>query len=262
MWATRTTSSSISIAACALLALVLALAGCAAGGSSDEPSGSSGPVAETNSSQGEAGTADVGERGASYVVARVEGEPDWDEIPQVDIDHQQWTDPVEISAHAQLCYGDDAFHVRMWAEEADVRAEHPESDLLAPTYEDSCLEFFLMPVPGDGRYVNFEINPNCAICVQVGEEREGRTTLVRPDDPYDAVATRTEDGWEVTYEIPFSLIETVYPDFVAEPGLELRGNFYKCGNLTSERHYLSWSPVDSDTPNFHAPWSFGTLTLG
>lgn len=197
----------------------------------------------------------------SYVVARIDGEPDWSAVPVLDIDNQQWLDPVDISAHAQLCYGDDAFYVRMWAEEADIRAEYPADDLLADTYEDSCLEFFLSPVAGDTRYLNFELNPNCAVGAQIGTEKANRTRLVRTDDVYAASSARTEDGWEITYKLPFDFIRQFYPDFTAESGDVLRGNFYKCGNLTASKHYLSWNPIDSDTPNFHVPECFGELVL-
>lgn len=197
----------------------------------------------------------------SYHVARVDGEPDWSAIPVLDIDNQQWLDPVDIAAHAQLCYDDEAFYVRMWAQEADIRAEYPSNDLLANTYEDSCLEFFLAPVPGDARYLNFEFNPNCAVGVQIGTEKANRTRLVRTDDVYESASMRTDDGWEITYKIPFDFIRQFYPDFTAESGAVLRGNFYKCGNLTAHKHYLSWNPIDSGTPNFHMPACFGELVL-
>ena len=46
----------------------------------------------------------------TYSVVRVDGEPDWGNVPVLDINNQQWLDPVDISAYAQLCYSDDAFY--------------------------------------------------------------------------------------------------------------------------------------------------------
>lgn len=43
--------------------------------------------------------------------------------------------------------------------------------------------------------------------------------------------------------------------------MQLRGNFYKCGNLTKQKHYLSWNAIESDTLNFHKPECFGVLKL-
>lgn len=249
------------------IALMVCLAGCAQTAKIETvetiEAGEPVPV-EADSQEGDAPAADASagdEALRSYAVAHIDGAPDWDAIPVLDIDNQQWLDPVDIAAHAQLCYDDEAFYVRMWAEEADIRAEYPADDLLANTYEDSCLEFFLSPVPEDARYLNFEFNPNCAVGAQIGTEKANRTRLVRTDDVYEASSARTESGWEITYKIPFDFIRQLYPDFTAESGTVLRGNFYKCGNLTANKHYLSWSPTDSDTPNFHMPECFGELVL-
>lgn len=255
--------------------IAVALAGCAQASDKSEPSVSGEGIEGANSADGADGTegansaanTNEGEGTSqerevpSYMVARVDGEPDWGSILQLEIDNQQWLEPVDITAHAQLCYSDEAFYVRMWAEEASIRAEYPESDLLANTYEDSCLEFFISPVSGDPRYLNFEFNPNCAVAVQIGTTKVDRTRLVRADNPYEAVSTRTENGWEVTYKVPFDFIRQFYPDFTVGSGMRLRGNFYKCGNLTVKKHYLSWSPIESDTPNFHLPECFGELVL-
>lgn len=236
-------------------------------GSSDETGIVAGTSNENDTSKTESETekASGGEVNESslktYSVVRVDGEPDWGNVPVLDINNQQWLDPVDISAYAQLCYSDDAFYVRMWAQEEHIRAEYPESDLLANTYEDSCLEFFIAPVTGDVRYLNLEFNPNCAVGVQIGTTKTDRTRLVRTDNLFNAVSTRTEDGWEITYCVPFDFIRSFYPEFFVESGMQLRGNFYKCGNLTDQKHYLSWNAIESDTPNFHKPECFGVLKL-
>ena len=37
------------------------------------------------------------------------------------------------------------------------------------------------------------------------------------------------------------------------------GNFYKCGSKTAHPHYVSWSAIDGDKPDFHRPDCFGKL---
>ena len=101
----------------------------------------------------------------------------------------------------------------------------------------------------------------CGVGAQIGTEKANRTRLVRTDDVYGASSARTEGGWEITYKIPFDFVRQLYPDFTAESGTVLRGNFYKRGNLTVSKHYLSWNPIDSDIPNFHMPECFGELVL-
>lgn len=204
----------------------------------------------------------AGDTAKSYVIARVNSAPDWDEIDQLDIDDAEWGDSFGISAHAKLCYDDQALYVRMWADEQNVRATYMRDDPDAKCYEDSCLEFFLAPVVGDARYMNFEFNPNCAVCNEIGTQKANRERLHPAANVLDASSFRTGGGWEIAYRIPFDYLRSFYSDFAPEPGTQMRGNFYKCGNLTVNKHYLVWNRVDSDTPNFHVPESFGTLVLG
>lgn len=84
-------------------------------GSSDETGIVAGTSNENDTSKTESETekASGGEVNESslktYSVVRVDGEPDWGNVPVLDINNQQWLDPVDISAYAQLCYSDDAF---------------------------------------------------------------------------------------------------------------------------------------------------------
>lgn len=252
------------IFACALAFL---LCGCAQQGGARSDAGPGSGAASATASQGVSDDADDGigsdasDGAKSYTIARIDGEPDWGVIAQLDIDDVEWTDSFGIRAHAQLCHDGQTLYVRMWAEEQDVRATYLADDFFANCYEDSCLEFFLAPVTGDARYLNFEANPNLAMCNEIGTQKEGRIRLYFGEYvEYESFA-RTESGWEIIYGIPFEYIRTLYPEFKPDPGLEMRGNFYKCGNLTAHKHYLAWSHVDSDTPNFHVPESFGVLVL-
>ena len=72
---------------------------------------------------------------------------------------------------------------------------------------------------------------------------------------------RNETEWSITYRIPFSFIRRLFPQFTAEPGATIRANFYKCADNSPVVHYLSWSPMDTDIPQFHRPVDFGLLTF-
>ena len=254
----RLPGAALALSAACVLALLLLLVGCAGSESAapaqDEASAGVQPGADTTVDSNNLAESDL----QTYVITRVDGAPEWDAIPQVDLT-EQWIDVAGISAHAQLAYDDETLYVHMWAEEPDVRATYTKDDVLPRTYEDSCLEFFLAPVADDERYMNFEFNANCAVCNQIGVEKAGRVNLVPVDDLYNATAELTDDGWEITYEVPFEYLRTLYPGFEPESGMQIRGNFYKCGNLTAQKHYLSWSPIESDSPNFHVPENFGVL---
>ncbi len=255
------------IAACALAVL---LCGCAQQGSVSSKASSSASASSASASASSSAASSSATSSASapspsatktYTIASITGEPNWDNIAQLDIDDAEWGDSFGICSHAKLCHDDQAIYVHMWVEEQDVRATYTPDDPLANCYEDSCLEFFLSPVVGDARYLNFEFNPNLAVCNQIGVQKTDRIRLIPEAVTQNGSSARTEDGWEITFEVPFDYIRTLYPEFSPEPGMQMRGNFYKCGNLTTNKHYLVWNHVDSDTPNFHVPESFGILML-
>lgn len=195
-----------------------------------------------------------------YTIQRVLHTPDWSQIPSLPITKRLWTPECDISASAQLCWNDDGIHVRMHAIEQDIRAEHTAP--LAPVCEDSCLEFFFCPVSGDNRYLNIEFNPNCCVFFGIGYGRHDRLRMVPRTDPFTSIAERTDDGWQITYTVPFSLICELFPDFVPEAGRTMAANFYKCGDLTPQPHYFSWNNIPLKDPDFHCSAYFGQLVFG
>ena len=202
----------------------------------------------------EKGTAEAQKE--SYTVVRTEGEPDWSTVPVLEIDKVLWTDDYGIRGQGQLCYSDDYLFVHLSAAEKDIRAENTQP--LSPVYEDSCLEFFFK-MEDSPNYFNFEINPNGCLNAQFGPKKTDRIDIVRKDaqEYFDIHADRTADGWEVFYRIPLDLIRLFYPDYQFRG--KLAANFYKCGNKTVNRHYLSWSPVLLESPDFHCPEYFGVI---
>ena len=114
-------------------------------------------------------------------------------------------------------------------------------------------------IDGSPNYFNFEINPNGCLGPEYGPEKTDRIGIVRNDaaDYFDIHTDRTEDGWEVYYRIPLEYIRFFDPDFRFAGTLS--GNMYKCGNKTVNKHYLSWTQIDLDKPNFHCPEFFGRL---
>lgn len=197
-----------------------------------------------------------------YAIIRAGGAPDWARVPELCIDTPLWGTQTDIRAWAQLCWDDEALHVRLRAREREIRAEHPAGAKLGMPCEDSCLEFFFSPMPGDERYFNIEFNPNGCLFLGFGR---GMANLVRllPEHPALAPApARTGDGWEIAYRVPFAFVRDFFPGFAPRAGWELRANCYKCGDLTAREHYLSWNPCTSPTPDFHQPRDFGRMILG
>ena len=65
--------------------------------------------------------------------------------------------------------------------------------------------------------------------------------------------------WTMYLEIPKQALG--FSGQEALDGQKIKANFYKCGDLTPEPHFLSWSPIDLPEPNFHTPQFFGQLEL-
>ena len=194
----------------------------------------------------------------SYIVTKKPERLEWENIPALAIDTCLWLPDAGISAQAQLCYDMDAIYVRLSAREVHIRAE--EIGLLGSPYQDSCMEFFVCPDPHSKTYFNIEFNPNCCLYLGVGTSRYDLMRLLLPgENPLDAAVSRTEDGWQLTYKIPVSFIRRFFPEFKAETGAMMRGNFYKCGDCTPQAHYYSWNPVELNSPDFHCPEFFGKL---
>ena len=150
-------------------------------------------------------------------------------------------------------------HQRAW--ETEIRAEY--TGQLDQVCEDSCMEFFLCPVPEDGRYFNIEFNPNGCVYLGFGSGRNGGVRLINDIKSVFSVKTaRLEDGWEIYYTIPLSFLKLFYPGYTLEAGRVITANCYKCGDKTVAPHYLLWNPSTSPVPDYHRPQDFGEMTLG
>ena len=193
-----------------------------------------------------------------YTIARTYDAPDFSAVEALPIETLLWCPEVPITAQAQICYDETALYVRLSAQEPNIRAE--EQTQTGMPCLDSCLEFFFAPIIGNNTYLNIEMNPNCAMYLGIGTDRYDLIRLLLPEDGnLNAQANRTEEGWELTYTIPVSFIQRFFPEFKAESGAMMRGNFYKCGDETVQPHYFAWNPVEQEQPDFHLSQWFGKL---
>lgn len=195
-----------------------------------------------------------------YTITRCNGTPDWSTVPALQINELHHTPQVDIRAQAQVCYDDEALYIHMEAEEKDVRATY--NGLLDEVCEDSCLEFFFSPIPGDKRYFNIEMNPNGAMYFGFGSNCENLVRLIPEEPAIKPVINRTEKGWNVTYAFPFEFVRRFFPEFAPAPGGFIRANCYKCGEKTDPKHFMCWCPVVVRPHAFHNPEVFGTMYFG
>ena len=152
------------------------------------------------------------------------------------------------------------FHVRG----LDLRATQIEDN--GRSWEDSCCEFFVTD-PYDGTYYNFELT--CIGSLLSSKRKSRLDSVLREKEDVARVIrhsslaheeTEISDrifSWTVAMLIPYDLIG-IDRDNVP---VSVRGNFYKCGDLTAHPHFLSWNPIGTPKPDFHRPEYFGELIL-
>jgi hypothetical protein len=177
------------------------------------------------------------------------------------IDTINWQDYSEmVSCQWKMLHGPDAFFIYFETLEPYVRAKCTGDS--GPVCEDSCVEFFLSL--NDKEYYNFEFNPIGAYTIQKGSNRSARKKY-RWSELKDFRIWTSESGgsfdtmarnesWEVWCVIPFSFFGT-------EKMNRVKANFYKCGDALPNKHYLSWTPVKTEQPDFHRPEYFSELFL-
>lgn len=176
----------------------------------------------------------------------------WEEIEPYEINHALWGSTYQPKVWAKLCYiKEDALYLNMFVEELNPKATYTNPN--DPVYKDSCLEFFINVNPNhNDNYLNFEMNANGAMLVGIGSGREHRKPL---DVDFSPFVFKNDEGWGVTLIIP----ESFLLEHFASISDEWKGNFYKCGDETESTHFLSWSEVKEEKPNFHCPQWFGTI---
>ncbi|KAA6325773.1 hypothetical protein EZS27_025049 [termite gut metagenome] len=166
----------------------------------------------------------------------------------------------------RLAYADNAFLLHFKVKEGSVRARYGNDN--GSVWTDSCVEFFVIPC-GDGIYYNIECNCIGTVLVGAGNEKSGHEHAAQ--DVMNGVQRWSslgrlpfeerigETDWEVALIIPYTVF--FKHKISSLDGKTLKGNFYKCGDELQTPHFLSWNPIETESPNFHVPEYFGTLVL-
>lgn len=162
----------------------------------------------------------------------------------------------------KMAYSDKSVAILFEVSEDHVKAAAMENN--GPVWQDSCVEFFVMS-PDGVHYTNFEMN--CA-STMLAARRTSRhdpaqftpeqfaqirrvTSLAH--EPIDSKGK--DQSWWAMEVIPFEAF-----GYDKAPSV-LRANLYKCGDKCDQPHFLSWSPINLPSPDFHCPEFFGTIEL-
>lgn len=133
-----------------------------------------------------------------------------------------------------------------------------------PVYRDSCVEFFIA-FDNDEHYYNFEFNCLGTCRAGYGKGRDNRKLLPSAKlaliDSFSIIAPFDHDriniNWQLTLAIPLTVFSK--HEFSQYSGLKGKANFFKCGDELPQPHFLSWSNIVAEEPNFHLPEFFGQV---
>ena len=178
------------------------------------------------------------------------------------IDVLNWPEqyPYKPLVEFALAHTGDSILIHYRVVEKTSRAAARED--LGKVWEDSCVEFFSSPAD-DGLYYNLECNCIGKVLLCCGADRH-----VRVPAPVDVLSriqrwsslgnepfAETAAGpWEVCLIVP---AEFYFNHKIKSlDGLQIKANFYKCGDLLQTPHFLSYAPIDTPNPDFHRPEFF------
>jgi hypothetical protein len=166
--------------------------------------------------------------------------------------------------HFSIAYGDKEIYLKYYVSEDYFKAEKTETNQMV--CEDSCVEFFVSP-EDDGIYYNIEFNGIGTILLGTGT---GRADSKRADPGIiSKIRRKTSVGnkpveerkgkfdWSITIAVPIDVF--FHHKISALEGRTFRANFYKCGDMLSVPHYVTWNVVGTENPDYHQPSYFGML---
>ncbi|MCU7549258.1 carbohydrate-binding family 9-like protein [Chitinophagaceae bacterium LB-8] len=183
-----------------------------------------------------------------------------DSLERHKIDQVSWSSyPYQPEVAFAIAHKEERIFLKYFVKEKSIRAV--TKNINGSVWEDSCVEFFISF--DDKGYYNLEFNCEGVALVGFGKEKSKRelvsVDLIKKINT-QSVIRKERDGliyWELSISIPLDVF--VHHTLTTINGKQCRANFYKCGDLLPEPHFISWSRISSAEPNFHLPQFFGTL---
>jgi hypothetical protein len=196
--------------------------------------------------------------------------PQWKNIRPVEITNYMGTVPgFKPEAQAKMMYDNENLYVIFHVKDRYVRCLTKEIN--GPVWEDGAVEFFFAPDTKQP-LLYFNLETNCggtplmhfnlvprkeskAVAKEDIKEIEIAHTLPQIIDP----EIKDPVTWTLEYRIPLAMLEKYSAVTRPGKGVEWKANFYKIAENNSNHHYITWSVVELEKPDFHRPEFFGKL---
>jgi hypothetical protein len=171
--------------------------------------------------------------------------------------------PYKPRLKFRIAHTGDEIWLKYYVNEKNILAQETRTN--GDVYKDSTVEFFISV---DGKnYYNFEFSCIGTIHIGYGEGRHNRT----PVNPAIAEKIQIEStlgnqpfaeksgdfNWEMMIRIPKTCFAFDKIDTFSK--LNATANFYKCGDETSDPHFVTWNAIGTENPDYHCPEYFGKI---
>ena len=183
------------------------------------------------------------------------------------IDILNWKNafPYRPDIKFRIAHTGNEIWLKFYVQEKNILAL--ETEINGDVYKDSTVEFFISI---DGKnYYNFEFNCIGTPHVGYGPGRGNRTPILPEmvnqidiesslgNQPF---AEKSGDfSWEMMICIPIQCF--AFDKVQSLNGLKATANFYKCGDETSDPHFVTWNAIDTENPDYHRPEFFGKISF-
>lgn len=191
-----------------------------------------------------------------YTIRFISKKEEIETCPVFDVNQFNWGGDYRPKAYGRLAWLEGkGFYLHMICEEANpVCHYHNDSD---PVYLDSAMEAFFSLNPPDLSYFNFEFNASGALLAKFGTKRHGRIFFKEEElKAIERCVTTGSKQWEIKLLFPLEILKHYFPDFSPKDGTKIRLNFFKLAEGEEMTHFASYSPIQTEKPDFHRPEFF------
>lgn len=181
-------------------------------------------------------------------------------FPRLTLNFVPWPGyPYKPLTQFSITHNERCIYLRFYVTEKAIRAVN--TTINSSVWEDSCVEFFI--AFDDTGYYNLECNCIGTALLGYGKDKYNRNLLpvktVAKIKTHAVIIEQTTGGisWELAIAIPVEVF--IHHQIESLRGKECSANFFKCGDLLPEPHFLAWNNILYPEPNFHLPEFFGKL---
>ncbi|MEZ5104112.1 MAG: carbohydrate-binding family 9-like protein [Draconibacterium sp.] len=171
--------------------------------------------------------------------------------------------PYRPVVRFRIGHVNDQIWLKFYVQEKHILAQETRTN--GDVYKDSCVEFFISF--DKINYYNFEFSCIGTRHVGYGPGRANRTPV--PTEKVEKIQIESSLGnqpfaektgnfeWEMMIRIPLESL--AFSNITSLNETKATANFYKCGDETSQPHYVTWNPVETSGPDYHRPEFFGKV---